>query len=211
MMTTGAYYLALMADAAYEPTKSYPLLPRFVWNYSTTEYVEIRVEGKTAFIVFRGSDDIIDWIRNADLHFVASAYGEIHHGFYRGWQELKMPVLTQLAKLAIDRVVIVCHSRGGPIGIQCHEYLDRTRPELVVSTVTFGCPRFCDKDFERRCDDDLDIVNYIHGVNWIPFFRDPVPHLPASQRRPGKDVYLGGFGRPDRMHRIGSYVNRLER
>jgi hypothetical protein len=55
----------------------------------------------------------------------------------------------------------------------------------------------------------MDIVNFINGYWWLPFARDPFPHLPTGFRRPGRDIYLGGMGRPIRMHRIGTYVNRL--
>lgn len=210
-MKTGAYRLALMSQAAYHPDESYPLLPKFVWNFATTEYVEIRVEGSTGYIVFRGSDDTTDWLRNADAHFRAVPRGAIHHGLLKGWLELGDAVKIRLSSLDVDKIVITGHSRGGALAIQCHELLDRTRPDLDVSTVTFGCPRFCDGEFESWCDWDrlLDIVNYMNG--WCPFFQDPVPHIPVRMQRPGEDIYLWGFGRPDRMHRIGSYVNRLGR
>jgi hypothetical protein len=199
-----------MAESAYHPAKTHPLLPKFIWNYATTEYVEIRVEGQTAFVNFRGSDDPVDWVRNADMHFVDTAQGGVHHGLRRGWLELLAPVVAQLNLMDILQVVITGHSRGGGIGIQCHEYLSREHPELVTSTVTFGCPLMCNEEWEESCwNRDLDIVNYINGYDWIPFFRDPIPHLPLSMSRPGADIYLGGFGRPARMHRIATYVNRL--
>ena len=205
-MKTGALNLAYMSKASYYPSQSFPVLPPSIWSHQTSEYVEIRQDGRILYIVFRGSNDIIDWIRNADMHMKQTPQGDVHHGFRRGWMDLLGPIELELFRLKFDRVICTGHSRGGPLAIMCHEFVDRVHPAVTTASVTFGCPQFCGEDYLRSTS-HLDIVNYEMG--WFPFLRDPIPHLPPGQRRPGEDIILRGFGRPSRMHSIDHYVNQL--
>jgi hypothetical protein len=205
-MKTGALQLARMCDAAYHPTRSHPALPKFVWNYSTTEYVEMRQEGLTVYVIFRGSDDTTDWVRNADMHLITTPRGAVHHGFVKGWEELCAPLMLHLNRRTdFHKIICTGHSRGGPIATLCHDFLDRNH-SCEVSTVTFGCSNFCDDEFVEGAA-DLDIVNYRAG--WFPFLRDPIPFVPPKQQRPGMDICLGGFGRPRKMHSLATYINLL--
>ncbi len=207
-MKTGALNLSYMSKASYEPSRSYPVLPPCVWSYHTSEYVEIRQDGRTLYIIFRGSNDIMDWIRNVDLHMRQTPQGAIHHGFRRGWMDLLGPLESRLFRLKFTRVICTGHSRGGPLAIMCHEFIDRVHDDITTASVTFGCPRFCDSEYLLNTS-HLDIVNYQMG--WFPFLRDPVPHIPPGQHRPGDDISLRGFGRPSRMHPIDRYVNQLSK
>lgn len=205
-MNIGALELAKMCEASYHPQQSYPTLPRFVWQYRTSEYVEMRQSGLIVYIIFRGSDDTTDWVRNADMHLVATPRGAVHHGFTKGWDDLCSQVMLRLHRRTdFHRIICTGHSRGGPLAVLCHDFLDRNH-DCDVSTVTFGCSKFCDEEYVENSE-DLDIVNYRTG--WLPFFRDPIPHVPPGQLRPGKDIGLGGFGKPRNMHSLATYINLL--
>jgi alpha-beta hydrolase superfamily lysophospholipase len=174
-------------------------LPRIIWCYQTTEYVEIRREGQTLYIVFRGSNDIFDWLRNADHHLEMTEHGAVHHGHLKGWKELRRAVEEQLSVREHSNVICTGHSRGGNLAALATVDLD-------VSGVTFGCSNYCDVEYAST---PVDLIHYEAG-EWM-FLRDPVPHLPREQFKAGTTLTLPCYGRPSRMHRIDNYMKQVSR
>eukprot|EP01068_Selenidium_serpulae_P014418 Selendium_serpulae@DN6097_c0_g2_i1.p1 len=203
-----ALFVAQLARATYF-SGSYPDVLPVLWSMGTTEYVEIRGDESIAYVIFRGSDDAIDWIRNGDFHLVETDAGAINHGMVSGWIELERGILLTLSAMReLRTIVCVGHSRGAPLAIQCHYTLSKFRPAAKVITITLGCPQFCDDKFVKSTS-DLSITNYVAGR--IPLLRDPICHIAPGQKRPGRDIILRGYGAPVDMHVLSRYIISLEK
>lgn len=198
-MINDALYRCQMCAASYAgykgPTRH---LPTLVWSHSTTEHVEIRREGRVLYLSFRGSDEIDDWYRNLDIHQVSVKDGQVAHGIDTGWNELHGAIHDRLAKESYHRLEIQGHSRGGALAHMAGN-------AFGVNPVTFGCPNFCNDEFANANSG----TNFIAG-KWF-LLRDPVPHVPHHQSRPGEDIVLSDFGRPRKMHPVSNYIELLMR
>jgi hypothetical protein len=207
-MRVNPYLAARICAASYadERDTGAGALPRLVWAYSTTEYVEMRERGDILYIAFRGSDDRVDWIRNAESNLTTVEGGRVHAGFLRGFNDLLPSIESQLSERSYSAIAIVGHSRGGALAHLCMDYIKRHHPGVESCCITFGCPNLCNYSFRQSMSRQI-ITNYIAG-RWM-FLRDPVPHVPIAQMRPGKDIVIPCWGRPRKLHAIEKYLQLL--
>jgi hypothetical protein len=133
------------------------------------------------FVSYRGSEDIMNWIDNAQLTQVSPYMYMpdvgIEKGFYKVYSYLIDGVLDGM-KLTADKygttkVMIQGHSLGAIATILAFEialYEDYD----VYSLVTFGSPRIGNNAFVREFNKlDIDSTRVTH-------YRDIVPHLPEE-------------------------------
>lgn len=97
-----------------------------------------------AFLVFRGSESLIDWVRNLKRARKADHGGKnvrVHRGFQKNLDLLWEEVNHWRATLPpIKGVILSGHSLGGAMAILAAHRL-RLAHEQVASVVTFGSPR----------------------------------------------------------------------
>lgn len=116
-------------------------------------------------VVFRGTSDVTDWIKNVDVNLVDwEGAGQVHRGFYKGllrvWTKLEKKLATE------ERPVFYCgHSLGGALAILAAAKA-KVKP---VAVYVYGCPRVGDAAFAEsmagimiyRVENHLDIVTTI--------------------------------------------------
>ncbi|MCI0379653.1 MAG: lipase family protein [Gemmataceae bacterium] len=161
-----AFYLAHLAKAVYEDApEDYPRYEEF--GIDTLLYFaspDGSVRGFTAktdacvLLVFRGSDDVLDWVRNLDFAQVDAHGGRVHRGFYFTmdtiWSEMNQR-LNQLLPSPLRGegsgvrgnlpLWITGHSLGGALATLAARRLADTFP--IAGVYTFGQPRVGDPDF----------------------------------------------------------------
>jgi len=133
---------------------------------------------KTAYIAFRGSSSILNWIDDAE--FLKTAYPEcdceVHSGFYSATINLQGQVFASIDKIfskhPVDNVIVSGHSLGAAIAqIMSMELFVKG---VKNSVYNFGQPRTGDHEYAAWS-------NQVGKILWrFTHHRDPVPHLPPT-------------------------------
>jgi hypothetical protein len=140
--------------------------------------------GPRAWLVFRGSDDRLDWDTN--LQF-SKTEDNIHRGFWTASKKLRSGTLDCLAKLdgEIDEVVIAGHSLGGALAVLAAREISAGSRLPITAVFTFGAPCVGGKafvnDYNQRDAHALDSSDprTLGQVTWqLRQESDIVPKLP---------------------------------
>jgi Lipase (class 3) len=111
---------ARLCDAIYAK----PGTPSELWTFrAATNGVEwgIKLEGRRAYVVFRGSDDLLDWLRDItgfDISLMLTRLimhdrlGRMWEGFVIGTPEAWAAIKAALASLDLDEIIFTGHSLG---------------------------------------------------------------------------------------------------
>ena len=198
-----AELMAELCDIAYEPPvvveKTFERLGFQKWqtvaDASMIGYVLIH--DRTAVIVFRGTDNKVDWLVNLASTTSPTQNGRIHHGFSDAYRPLLPQVESILDKNSIEKVWITGHSLGGALAlVSAHDLLDK--PVEIAGVVTFGQPAVAKHDLASHLDREL-IGKYARFVN----HEDIVPRVPITFKPCGRLVWFTDKGlkrsRPKRL------------
>lgn len=142
-----------------------------------------------AIVVFAGSNDLRDWMRNVATRLRACAVrgGRVHAGFERDFLAVRERLLDALRGAA--RVGIAGHSRAHPLACRLAEELHASGME-VPFVITFGGPRWCDAARRDRYN-ALRIPTHRFVVGW-----DAVPRWPkGAYRHVGAMICLDAGGK----------------
>lgn len=120
--------------------------PEFVsvqgFNKDSTQAMVVEHNDYIA-VVFRGSNQMANWMENMNLFFTEAFFGEFHTGFYQAaaslWRVLEEAV-DQLRLHKRRPVFLTGHSLGGALAtVLAAKWLHEGRP--FVNVYTFGQPR----------------------------------------------------------------------
>jgi pimeloyl-ACP methyl ester carboxylesterase len=145
------------------------------------------------FVVFRGSDDALDFaenIRFAPATLIGPGVGKVHNGFYDHYTTIQ-PRLTQMldailkAYHGICTVFMVGHSLGGAVATIAATLYTLPRTNLSIACITFGTPRVGDHVFVEAFEKHVSVRLRIADD------RDPVVCLPP--RLWFKRLYVHSF------------------
>ncbi|HEU0191767.1 MAG TPA: lipase family protein [Mycobacterium sp.] len=143
---------------------------------------------RTAFLSFRGSSDLSDWL--ADFDFVpanyrpVSGFGQVHTGFQDVYECVRADIAANLAAATAgcDHILIVGHSLGAALAVLAAPDIARTKLGKPPNTieprlVTFGGPRVGLSDFAAAFDAAIEccyrVVNFLDIVPLVP----PTPYV----------------------------------
>jgi hypothetical protein len=109
------------------------------------------LEGK-AFIVFRGTQYLADWLTNLNILFNPSVSGQkVHEGFNKAFKSMVSQIRPMVAGLPVGTDIhCIGHSLGGALATLAAEWLTQEmgrKPYLY----TFGSPRVGLEGFSKNC------------------------------------------------------------
>ncbi|CCO47918.1 putative Lipase, class 3 [Vibrio nigripulchritudo SOn1] len=106
---------------------------------------------KFVSIVFRGTNEIEDWIDNINAFSVKALFGEFHRGFLKSVDDLWLDIEKELESCQSEQrkpVFIAGHSLGGAMAtITAAKFIHEDKP--FISVYTFGQPRALSQDTAR--------------------------------------------------------------
>lgn len=143
---------------------------------------------RTAYLSFRGSSDVADWI--ADFDFLPDSYlpvagfGQVHAGFQDVYACVRASVAANLAEATrgCENILVTGHSLGAALAVLAAPDIARVSlagpPRTIEPRLTtFGGPRVGLPDFAAAFDAAIEccyrVVNFLDIVPLIP----PAPYV----------------------------------
>ena len=165
---------------------------------------------RTAFLSFRGSSDLSDWL--ADFDFIPTGYqplpgfGQVHAGFQDVYQCVRDSVVAALpvATEGCERILVAGHSLGAAVAVVAAPDIARGMPPNAIEPrlTTFGGPRVGLADFAAAFDAAIDccyrVVNFLDIVPLVP----PPPYVHV-----GAEIAVDSGGKIDAgwRHSLAAY------
>lgn len=155
------------------------------------------VEGNDIIVVvFRGTENELDWKTNVNARFVALQGGtRVHTGFFQAYWPIRdamFEVVKRVIKAKQRPIYITGHSLGGALALMATAELandeDATVRDCVAACYTFGCPRAGDASFDVYVKAPL--YRITNGVDLVP----AVPPAILGYRHVGDTRYFGKIG-----------------
>ena len=142
--------------------------------------------------VFRGTDEIADWLDNLNVVPVSGPFGKVHKGFYNALMDVWPSMRREIRRIRSNDVPrrplwITGHSLGGALATIAASLLVED-DEPFFGVYTFGSPRCGDKDFARVYKVEAGARTYRFQNN-----NDIVSRVPAramGYRHVGNFVYI---------------------
>jgi len=150
-----------------------------------------------AFILFRGTQYLADWLTNLNVGASRSASGQpVHDGFNMSFNTMKLELtafMNSVCKSNITDIHCIGHSLGGALATLCADWI-RSSYNRQVYLYTFGSPRVGLYDFSNYCTTQVGaerIFRAYHKTDIVPCIPTwPFVHTPNS----GRDYYLPSPG-----------------
>ena len=147
-------------------------------------------------VVFRGTEDDLDWMTNVNLRFVTLQGGtRVHTGFFQAYwpiRETMFEFITSAIRKKPRPVYLTGHSLGGALALMATAELanhdDATVRDSIAACYTFGCPRAGDSSFDQYVKAPL--YRITNGVDLVP----AIPPALIGYRHVGDTRYFGKPG-----------------
>jgi hypothetical protein len=147
-------------------------------------------------IVFRGTEDELDWLTNVRAKFVALQGGtRVHTGFFQAYWPIRdalFAAVEQLVKKKPRPVYVTGHSLGGALATMATAELanhqDAGIRDSIAACYTFGSPRAGDSSFDQYVK--VPLYRVTNGVDMVP----AVPPAVLGYRHVGDTRYFGKMG-----------------
>lgn len=190
-----AELLASMSEAAYlPPVDAEPTLSKFGFKKVTTILDSsmagyVATTDDVAVVVFRGTDNDIDWIVNLAIGSMPTPKGPVHKGFYTAYQPLKQQIVKLIKAANPKHLWITGHSLGGALAVICAYDLIENEKLEVDGLITFGQPMVAKPQLSEHLDGVL-LGRFAHYVNG----NDIVARVPPNFSHFGSLVWFADDG-----------------
>lgn len=145
--------------------------------------------GDVTVVVFRGTDNDIDWIVNLAVGSFQTPNGQVHRGFYDAYQPLKPQIVKLVRSANPKHLWITGHSLGGALAVICaYDLIENENLELD-GLITFGQPMVAKPQLARHLDGVL-LGRFAHYVNG----EDIVARVPPNFAHFGSLVWFTSSG-----------------
>jgi triacylglycerol lipase len=149
-------------------------------------------------IVFRGTQDRLDWITNVQAAWITLQGGtRVHTGFFQAYWPIRDRLFAAVINLLKQKqrpVYITGHSLGGALALMATAELANHDEGYVRDSIaacyTFGCPRAGDSSFDQYVK--VPLYRVTNGVDIVP----AVPPAILGYRHVGDSRYFGRPGQP---------------
>ena len=92
------------------------------------------------FLVFRGTDEPKDWLKDVDVRKTETPFGKVHNGFNEGVLAIWNDLVDALQGNRVLSVTVCGHSKGAGEALIAAEWLQHLYSS-VRKAYLFGCPR----------------------------------------------------------------------
>jgi hypothetical protein len=147
-------------------------------------------------IVFRGTEDQLDWRTNVRAAWVALQGGtRVHTGFFQAYWPIRDTLFAKVERLLKTKprpVYVTGHSLGGALALMATAELanhqDASIRDSIAACYTFGCPRAGDASFDQYVK--VPLYRVTNGVDVVP----AIPPFILGYRHVGDTRYFGTAG-----------------
>ena len=150
------------------------------------------------YIVFRGTSDVRDGLRDIDFELVnypssKSIFSKpkVHKGFYTGYLSVKEDIVKALSKMNFESLYITGHSMGAAMAVICaFDLTMQFRYDEKTILYTFGCPETGNDPFVNRFKKTIKTsFRIVNDEDIIPKINIPgVTHVPTLVLIDGKKL-----------------------
>ena len=139
---------------------------------------------RTAFVSFRGTSDVEDWLADLDAipdtYRPVSGFGQVDAGFQEVYELVQKSIATNLAAATAgcDQILITGHSLGAALAVLAAPDISRNMPpnKIEPRLITFAGPRVGLTDFVDAFNAAIEscfrVVNFLDVVPYVP----PAPY-----------------------------------
>jgi pimeloyl-ACP methyl ester carboxylesterase len=149
--------------------------------------------GSDLLLVFQGTNDAVDVLRDLNFSKVRAPGGCIHRGFREAFVKIRDEILAAVAYLdpsGTMPIMVSGHSLGGAIALQAAVDL-KLRGKLIGTITVFGCPKVGDAEWAGVFAMwGLDVIRYAHHADVVPL----LPPFRGYMLPKGRTVYVGSDG-----------------
>jgi hypothetical protein len=147
-------------------------------------------------VVFRGTEDLLDWRTNVNAHWVGlQGDVKVHTGFFQAYYPVRDTLFKAVRRLLNAKqrpVYITGHSLGGALALMATAELANDEEAAVRDSIaacyTFGCPKAGDRSFDQFVK--VPLYRITNGVDMVP----AVPPVFSGYKHVGDTRYFGNLG-----------------
>jgi hypothetical protein len=147
-------------------------------------------------VVFRGTEDLLDWWTNLNLNWVVLQGGvKVHTGFFQAYfpiRDVLFETVRRLLKQKARPVYITGHSLGGALAVMATAELANDEEaevrDSIAACYTFGCPKAGDRSFDQFVK--VPLYRITNGFDVVP----AVPPVFSGYKHAGDTRYFGKPG-----------------
>lgn len=173
------------ADNAKIAAKPHPAVAAMAKDTNIFGLMGQNLAGRTAFLAFRGSSDLADWLADFDLvpanYLPVGGFGQVHGGFHDVYDCVRDSIAANLATATAgcDQILITGHSLGAALAVLAGPDIFRAMPPNTIEPrlVTFAGPRVGLPDFASAFNAAIGccfrVVNFLDIVPLLP----PAPYV----------------------------------
>ena len=131
---------------------------------------------KIAYIVFRGTSSVEDWMTNAAVSQEDHAWGKVESGFNELYLQLSRTILPAIAALKPFKVYVCGHSLGGALATLCAADLHLSKEiDTIVAMYSFASPRVGDSSFSKNFSGEIfETFRIVNTEDIVPTLPTPV-------------------------------------
>jgi hypothetical protein len=192
----------------------YPAVAAMVKNTDIFGLMGRDPASRTAFVSFRGSADLADWL--ADFDAVPTAYlpltgfGQVATGFQAVYELVRASIAANLpaTTAGCDNVLVTGHSLGAAVAVLAAPDIFRAMPPNAIEPrlITFAGPRVgltaFAAAFNALIESCFRVVNFLDVVPLVP----PAPYVHVGSQI---GVDSGGSIDVGHRHSLGAYRDGL--
>lgn len=194
-------------------THPHPAMTAMVKDTSIFGLIGHNRATRTAFVAFRGSSDLADWLADFDFipanYLPVSKFGQVHAGFQDVYECVRASIAANLAAATAgcDQILVTGHSLGAALAVLAAPDIARAMA-IEPRLVTFGGPRVGLPDFASAFNAAIEccfrVVNFLDIVPLVP----PAPYLHV-----GAEIAVDSGGKIDVgwRHSLTAYRDGLSK
>jgi triacylglycerol lipase len=170
------------AAAVAAMTSPHPAVAAMTKNTNVFGLMGRNANTAMAFISFRGTQDLSDWLEDLDAatenYAPINGFGQVHDGFQDVYELCRASIAANLATACAgcDQILITGHSLGAALAVLAAPDVFRKMPPNTIEPrlITFAGPRVGLSDFATAFNTEIE--SCFRVVNFL----DIVPHVPPS-------------------------------